>query len=374
MAGTGRLAVFHGPEKPLEVREYPIPEVEPDAILVKITMANVCGSDMHIWRGDTDPGSDLTHGTSFGHEMTGRVAELGRNIASDSLGQPLKEGDQVVFSYFYPCNRCRVCVTGDLAACPNKGHIVCTPLDKPPYFTGSFGEYYYLRPGHFVYKVPEGLPEEVVASVNCAFSQVTYGFEKIGLQMGESVVIQGAGGLGVYACVVAKERGASPIIVVDGIKERLELAKEFGADEVVDMTEFPTHRDRIGHVKRLTGGLGPDVAAEFVGMPEVFNEGVSMLRPGGRYLAIGNISGGSITFIPARLVHVNKSVVGVGTYDPRVIPRVLDLLARTKDTYPYDRATSHKFSLDQVNEALNQSEWVGRKEDATHITRASIVP
>lgn len=375
MARTGRLAVFREPLKPLDIEEFPLPEVEPDAALVRITMANVCGSDLHIWRGDTDPHSGpATKGMAFGHEMTGQVCELGRDIKTDSLGQPLKEGDQVVFSYFYPCGRCRVCLAGDLAPCPNKGHPVCIPLDHPPYFTGAFADYHYLRPGHFVFKVPGGLPQEVIASVNCAFSQVVYGLEKVGLAMGESIVIQGAGGLGVYAAAVAKERGAGPVIVIDGVAERLQLARDFGADHTIDMREYPDHRARIGRVKQLTGRLGPDVAAELVGLPEVFNEGLAMLRPGGRYLEIGNIGGGSVPFVPSRLVNTNKTVYGIGLYDPRIMPKVLDFLMRTRDKYPYARATSHKFRLDQINEAIAQSEWVNRPGEAVRITRASVIP
>lgn len=375
MARTGKLAVFRGAQQPLEIEEFPLPEVEPDAALVRITMANICGSDLHLWRGDTDPHTGpAPRGMAFGHEMTGRISALGRNIMTDSLGQPLAEGDQVVFSYFYPCGRCRVCLAGDLAPCPNKGHSVCIPLHNPPYFTGAFAEYYYLRPGHFVYKAPEGLPEEIIASVNCAFSQMVYGLEKVGLGMGESIAIQGAGGLGVFAAAVARERGASPVIVIDGIPERLQLAREFGADITIDMNEYPDHRARIGRVKELTNRLGVDVAAELVGFPDVFNEGVAMLRPGGRYLEIGNIGGGSTSFVPARLVHTSKTVFGVGTYDPRIMPKVLDLLARTRQRYPYARATSHKFRLEQVNDAFKQAEWVNRPTGSIGITRASIVP
>ena len=348
--------------------------MEPEAILVRITVASICGSDLHIWRGDTDPGTRRGGaGTSFGHEMTGRVHTLGRNVKGDSLGAPLQEGDPVVFPYFYPCRRCRLCLSGDLAACPNKGALVNIPLDTPPYFTGAFGEYYYLRPGHFVFKVPDGLPDELLASVNCAFSQVAYGLQRGGLSMGESIVIQGAGGLGISAIAVARERGAAMIIVIDGIKERLALAREFGADYTIDMMEYPTHRDRIGRVKDLTGGLGADVAADFVGLPAVVNEGIPMLRPGGRYLEIGSISLESIPFVPARLVMSNKTIVGVGTYDPGVMPDVLEMIARTKDKYPYARAASHKFKLEQINEAFQQAEWVDR-EEKTRVTRASIVP
>src|SRR5439155_1221141 len=94
-----------------------------------------------------------------------------------------------------------------------------------PHFHGAFAEYYYLRPGGAVFAVPDALPDEVVASVNCALSQVIFGLHKAGLRFGQSIVMQGAGGLGVQAAAVAKAMGAAPVIVVDQLPPRLELAR-----------------------------------------------------------------------------------------------------------------------------------------------------
>ncbi|HUG36101.1 MAG TPA: alcohol dehydrogenase catalytic domain-containing protein, partial [Candidatus Limnocylindrales bacterium] len=105
MAATARAAVFFGPGKPFELREVPIPEVEPEGVLIKVTVANICGSDLHFWRGDA-PLRLPEDGWIFGHEMTGRVARLGARVKTDSLGRPLKEGDRVAYTYFYPCGRC----------------------------------------------------------------------------------------------------------------------------------------------------------------------------------------------------------------------------------------------------------------------------
>ncbi len=375
MLGKGRLAVFRGPRQPFDIREYPLPEVEPDAALIKVTAANVCGSDLHTWRGDSDSRvRDEADGRTLGHEMAGRVHSLGRNVNTDSLGAPLKEGDAVVYTYFYPCQRCDTCLTGDLASCPNKGPLTRLPVAKPPHFTGAFGEYYYLRPGHFVFKIPEGLPEDLTASVNCAFSEVTYGLHRVNLSFGETIVIQGAGGLGLYATAVARERGAARIIVIDGIRERLDLAREFGADETINLEDYPSSRDRIGRVRDLTGGIGAHVVAELVGIPEVINEGIPMVRPGGRYLVIGNITGEPLTFIPSRLVFGNRSLVGVGLYDPWIVPRVLEMILRTRDKYPYEKIGAVRFPLDKIDDAFDQSEWVGREENKTRLARATIVP
>src|SRR5207244_13248690 len=101
MSDTGRAAVFLGPGKGYDIQEFSIPTPEPDGVVVKVTMGGICGSDLHIWRGDS-PLFMAMAGNVAGHEMTGRVHSLGSNIKTDSLGRPLKEGDRVAYAYFYP--------------------------------------------------------------------------------------------------------------------------------------------------------------------------------------------------------------------------------------------------------------------------------
>ena len=119
MSDTGRLAVFHGTGKPFEIREYPVPEPEPGAILVRIALANVCGSDMHYWRGEQDyvkMGRPLPLNT--GHEHVGTVARLGPGVTADSAGQPLAVGDRVLYRYFFPCGHCKACLRRQYKSCP----------------------------------------------------------------------------------------------------------------------------------------------------------------------------------------------------------------------------------------------------------------
>jgi threonine dehydrogenase-like Zn-dependent dehydrogenase len=369
---TGRAAVFHGPGKPFEIQELPLPDPEPGAALIRVLLANICGSDLHFWRGDA-PLTLPPDGWIFGHEMTGQIARLGREVTTDSLGQPLREGDRVAYSYFYPCGRCSVCLRGKMAACPKK---VGRPLGPSqfPYFHGAFAEYYYLRPGGFLFKVPDDLPDEMVAPVNCALSQVIYGLREAGLRFGDSVVIQGAGGLGIHAVAVAKEMGASPVIVLDQVEARLALARAFGADQTVSLQEIPETKARLQRVRELTGGLGAALVCDFVGFPGVIPEGIEMLRPGGTYLEIGCISrGATVALDPSTLVWGSKRIVGVIMYDPGVIPQALEFLLRTRGRYPFDKILSHRFALDEINEAFRQAEWVSRAGGPTP-TRVALVP
>jgi threonine dehydrogenase-like Zn-dependent dehydrogenase len=369
MADTGRAAVYVGKGQPFEIREYPVPEPEPGAALVQIALANVCGSDLHLWRGELDP---VKRGRAVpihqGHEGTGRIAALGEGLTTDSSGQPLQVGDRIVFAYFYPCGRCRACLADREWACPQRMHYRATSCDNWPHFKGTFGDYFYLYPNHMVFKVPDDLPDALVAGVNCAMAQVTCGLDLANLRLGESVVIQGAGGLGLYAIAVARERGAGCIIVVDGVPERLEVASQFGADEFIDLRELPEPAQRARRVRELTGGWGADVALELAGFPAITEEGVMMLGPGGRYVEIGNISPG-LTYPadPAVWVVQNISIFGNNHYSRRHLHDALDLLHRTRTRYPFDRIVSHTFPLTEINEVM-------AAQDRGAITRASLVP
>ena len=368
---SGKAAVFHGPGKPFEIRDLTVPDIEPDAVLIRVALANVCGSDLHFWRGDA-PLKLPADGWIFGHEMTGRVARLGARVKTDSLGRPLKEGDRVAYTYFYPCGRCPACLGKEPAACLMK---VGRPLGPSefPHFHGAFAEYYYLKPGGALFGVPDTLPDELVAPVNCALAQVIFGLHKAGLRFGDTLVIQGAGGLGVQAVAVARDMGASVVIVVDQFAGRLELARAFGADHTIHLKEVTERKDRVKLVREWTGGAGADVACDFVGFPEVIPEGIEMLRQGGTYLEIGTISrGAKVELEPATLVWGAKKIVGVIMYDPWAIPRALDFLVRNRTRWPFDRLISHKYPLENIDEAFAQSEWHTR--ETTSITRAALVP
>ena len=228
MAETAKLAVFHGTGRPFEIREYPVPEPEPGAMLVKIALANVCGSDMHYWRGEQDyvkMGRPLPLNT--GHEHVGTVAKLGAGVTADSTGQPLAVGDRVLYRYFFPCGRCKACLRRQFKSCPVRQANWLVSCEVWPHFQGGFGQYFYLRPNHAVFKLTPEITDEMAAGINCAYTQVYAGLEIAQLRAGQTVVVQGAGGLGVYACAVAREMGASRVVVIDGLDERLELATQF---------------------------------------------------------------------------------------------------------------------------------------------------
>ncbi|MBI2454683.1 MAG: zinc-binding dehydrogenase [candidate division NC10 bacterium] len=348
----GKAAIWWEAGKPLEIREYPVPDVKPDGILVKLSLANICGSDIHFVEGR---GPRLKGGIAqiLGHEMMGTIQKLGREVKTDSLGQPLAEGDRLVYSYYSPCGQCWACFTG-VPGCPNRyRRWLGVPADTPPHFNGAFAEYYYLHPGHWTFKVPQDLPNHVVSPVNCALAQMVYSLHRVGIMLGDTLVIQGAGGLGLYGIAVAKEMGAARVISLDKREHRLEMAKAFGADVTINLERMP-QAQRLEMVRDLTRGVGADVVVEVCGSPDAVDEGMRMARVGGRYLLIGNINldmAGQVD--PGNAVRFSKTILAVSVYQQWVIPRALDLLVRCKDRYPFDKIISHTYPLEEINAAMD---------------------
>jgi threonine dehydrogenase-like Zn-dependent dehydrogenase len=366
----GLAAVTRENIRGMELTQYDVPDPGPDEILVRVTMASLCGSDLHMWRGEV-PWFQRAPGIQ-GHEMAGQIARLGANRRTDSLGRPLREGDRVAYAYFIPCGECWACL-GGTTGCPNRyrARNSITAAD-PPHFLGAFAEYYLRKANQWVFKVPEMLPDELVAPVNCALSQVVYGLHLIGVWLGDTVVVQGAGGLGIYACAVAKDMGAGRVIVVDAIPERLELAREFGADEALDLRQLRTKEERVQRVRDLTGGAGADVCVEVVGLAGVVQEGLEMTRVGGRYLWMGNIvPGQKAEIVPHDAVRQPKSIRGVLAYDRWVIPRALDWVGRTRFRYPFQKLVGSRFPLDKINDAFEQAEWAAGRGN---VARTVVVP
>ena len=165
------------------------------------------------------------------------------------------------------------------------------------------------------------------------------------------------------------------VIAIDGQKARLELARRMGADETIDMADYPTAEARIERVRELTGGLGADLTVGLVGFAAAFHEALQMLRSGGRHLEIGSISQvDTVSIAPAMIVSRRITVIGVGVYDPWIIPKVLDFMVRTKDRYPYHEIVSNSYPLAEISRAFREAEWKSESGEQSAVTRALLVP
>ncbi|MEC9307946.1 MAG: zinc-binding dehydrogenase, partial [Chloroflexota bacterium] len=261
-----------------------------------------------------------------------------------------------------------LCLKGDTNWCANREYPTAGVW---PYFTGTYADFLYLPPRHPFFRVPDELPDDILGPVNCAMGTVTTGFQRANLGEGEYVVIQGAGGLGLHATAMAKEMGASRVIVLDRLENRLALAQEFGADHTINIDEFNTPETRIRRVWELTGGRGADVVMELVGRAELMSEGIDMLSNGGSFVEIGDIvRGREVAIDPSKLLS-GKSILGSRMYRPALLPTLLDYLVRNQHKLPFHKLVSHKYALVDVNEAFAHSEWAQRQ---TEVTRAMLVP
>ncbi|MFC2069881.1 zinc-binding dehydrogenase [Chloroflexota bacterium] len=355
MAGEkGRAMVNVGLGIPWEMREYPVPDPEPNAIVTKITLSSICGSDIHMYHGDFGGEKGVkTPPRIGGHEFVGVVHKLGSDVKTDTMGKPLKEGDRVVWCYFVACGRCPHCIAG--LPCPNRHSHGVRSADDYPHFKGGYGEYYYVSPAQWVYKVPDELSDRSVVFVDCAASTVASALDKVRFPLGGKAIIFGAGGLGLSAAPLAKDMGATQLIVIDNNSERLKVAKTFGADETVDHNEYPTPEARIERVKELTGGTGVDVALEVVSSaPEVVPEGLEMLGLGGTFVTVGLVGNFTANIGMGSFINKGVKLVGSANYGAATMPKVMDFMVRNKDKYDFDGIISHTFKLEDVEEAYKQ--------------------
>jgi len=355
----GKVAYIPGAHK-IEFHEYDVPAPVAGGAIAEVTQTNVCGSEVHMWKGEFGK-----RGIMPGHEMSGRIHGLGAGVKTDWSGVPVKEGDRIAPVYYTVCNRCANCVAGNQAACINKSLGARHP-EVPPHFTATFATHYFIRPDQHFYRVPDNVPDLVAASANCALSQVYWSLDKGHVMHDEKLVVLGAGGLGLHAMALGRARGAY-VIAVDAVASRLAQARRFGAHATVDISKFPEFDDRNREIQKLAGGQ-PDAVLEVAGIPEAFMDAIKMVRNGGRVIEVGNISSGLQIMVPPSLITFKAiEIVGVATYPPHYLKKSLDFLSSHIDAHPYTELCDATFPLSKAAEAMDKSE---RRE----ITRAGLLP
>lgn len=360
--GTGQIAALVGPAD-AELQEYQIPEPGPGAVLLRVRRANVCGTDVHQWHYE----SAALREAGLGHEFVGEVVALGEGVSTDFAGEPVAVGDRVVPVYYLTCHRCPPCLRSEFNLCQNGLAEWKIPPTVAPHFRSGFATHYYLFPGQYFYKVPESVDDASAAGANCGLAQMLFVIDQVGIGPGETLVVQGAGGLGLYAAAVAHERGAR-VIAVDGVPERLELARAFGATYTISLGEHPEAADRVARVLELTGGLGADMVLEVTGVPASFVEAIDLVRVGGRIASVGNLNAeAQVSMTPGMLTRKSVHVHGVLRYHPWYLHRAVQFLARRRALHPFEALSDRSFPLSEVTEALKAG------EDRS-VARVAIVP
>lgn len=367
-----KAAVMVRPGK-IEIQEFPFPRLEPGALLLKVEMCGICGTDKHTWRGETlqYAGTESHSVTPFpiipGHEIIGAVAEIndGAGPRLDFDGEPVKVGDRLALCPDVVCGTCYGCRhTFAYPRCENlRGYGNAFTSAEPPHLFGGWAEYMYILPKAFIYKVPESLPTRIAVMVE--LMAVAYNLDKArelyhlaseGFGPGDTVVVQGVGPMGLTHIVKARMLGAGDIVVTDVSDYRLKLAKEFGADYVLNVNETSS-QDRIDLVRRLTHGRGADVVVECVGRPEVLPEGLDMLRTGGTYVEGGNfVETGQVSISPHRhLCAKNVRLIGITNHPFVGYTPSMKLMDKYASHFPLNKFVSHTYALADTEKAMLKS-------------------
>ena len=347
-----QAAVLEHFNQPLRLQSYALPaELEPGAALVRTEMAGICGTDVHLWRGELP----IQLPVILGHETVGRLTALGAGLDRDWTGQPLSVGDRVTWTSTSSCGQCFYCAEKHQPTrCPHRrAYGIGWRCDAAPHFLGGYAEYHYLRPRANVLKLPDDLPTEAVIGAGCALITAIHGVERTGIDWRDTVVVQGAGPVGIAALAVAKSAGAGQVIVLGAPAARLEMARRFGADHTIDISEVRTPAERIEAVRQLTRGFGADAVLECVGHPSAINEGMEMCRDGGKYLILGHYcDAGPIAWNPHLVTRKQLTVTGSWSSEPRHLRAALEFLRVTRDRFPFADMVTHRFPLARANEAL----------------------
>lgn len=347
---TSRAVVLRCFGEPLVLEEFDVPPALDDGLVVASTHGGVCGTDVHLQRGHLDVPTPLV----LGHEGFGVVHELGSNVDRDVNGEPLRVGDRVMWASSIACGRCPSCVVDhEPTLCVNRQvYGVNRPTDAEPALSGSWADYIHLRAGTTVVRVPDDIAPVDAMSLACAGPTVLRALlERRPVVLGEVVVVQGSGPVGLAAALFAGLAGAAEVILVGGPESRLRLAAELGiGSRHVNIVDSADHSETIAEVVEMTHG-GADLVIECTGVPDAVGEGLRLARRGGSYLVVGQYTdAGDALVNPHQIVYRNLDVVGSWAFTGghlvsyvRLLPRLLERvrLGRLVTAYPLaDHATA----------------------------------
>jgi D-arabinose 1-dehydrogenase-like Zn-dependent alcohol dehydrogenase len=338
---------------PISIEEVPVPrEIEPGAILTRIEMCSICGTDVHLWQGSLATKVELP--VILGHEMVGRIIALGTGQHRDSVGQPLRIGDRITWAHT-SCGSCFFCtVAQEPTLCAHTRRYMYETINRFPYLLGGFSEYGYVMPDAGRIRVPDDMPNELASLSSCALRSVMNAIDVLdGIGVTEVIVVQGCGPLGLLATAVAKISGARRVITIGAPDARLTIASEFGADETLSI-ERTSPEQRNEHVRSLTDGRGADIVMEFTGHPQAFNEGLDLIRRGGRYVVVGQLGSGTTTIKPSLIVSKQLRILGSLSGRAKSYWKALDFIATHRAHVPFERMISNHYTLDEVNVAMQR--------------------
>ena len=333
-----RAAVFVDKNK-LELREVPRPQPGPGEALIKVTLTTICGTDVHILKGEYP----VKAGLIVGHEPVGRIVALGVGVRGFDVGE------RVIAGAITPCGQCRACLSGNASQCGHggEGYEAIGGWRFGNTIHGCQADYVIVPDAQAnLAKVPTELADEDVLMCPDIMSTGFSAAERGRVRIGDSVAVFAQGPIGLCATAGARLSGASLVIAVDSVPRRLEMAKRMGADVVIDRTQ----EDPVARIKQLSGG-GVDVAIEALGQQATFESALRAIRPGGTVSSLGVYSGHLTLPLDAIAAGLADQTICT-TLCPGGKERMRRLMSVVQaKRFPFRDLITHSFRLDQITDA-----------------------
>lgn len=348
-----KAAVLTGPER-IEVREFPIRGITDDEILVRVEGCGVCGTDVHEFKHDPFQLAPVV----LGHEGTGEVVRIGRNVTRDSGGKIIKVGDKLVTSVL-TCGKCDACLytPGRTNLCENLGVYGLLPDEPAHHLNGWFAEYIIIRKDSTFFVVNDinlnlrMLIEPAAVVVHALERAKATGL----LNFRSRVLIQGCGPIGLLMLAAARTAGCQHIVALDGDDNRLHMAHKLGADKTINFRSYPNQEELTGAVKHATKGPGAHFAFQCTGVPAAASNLWKYVRRGGGICEVGFfVDNGDCTVNPHfDICRKEITLVGSWVYTVDEYPIAYNFMRRAQGIgLPVEELITHRFGLHQMEEAM----------------------
>ena len=344
---SSRYALFHGPGEPLQMQQAPDPELGPGEALVSVDLCTLCGSDLHSYQGHREvpcPGV-------LGHEMVGRLVAVGGDQPLvDASSARIELGDRLTWSITAHCGECFFCQHGLPQKCTTLYKYGHQQHDSTSPLSGGLADHCRLVKGTTLVRIPDGLEDAVVAPANCATATVAGACRVAGIGAGATVLVQGAGMLGLTAVAMARQLGAREVLVSDLDGERLARAEQFGATRTVLATD-QEELDRA--IRSVSEQDGVDVVLELSGSPAACEKGVSCLRIGGTLVLVGTVfPTDPIAVDPETVVRRCLKIEGLHNYQPADLVAAIRFLAACSFQQEFGALVEQVFPLSELEAAF----------------------
>ncbi|MHA2252485.1 MAG: zinc-binding dehydrogenase [Candidatus Kariarchaeaceae archaeon] len=334
----------------VDIVEQKRPELEVGGVLLKTLFSEVCGTDVHLKHKQL---AGVPYPIIPGHVSTGTIEELNGEVL-DVDGVKLAKNDVVTFLDVHEtCNSCWYClVAKQTTRCP-KRKVYGITYSARDGLLGGWTQYIYLKPGVKILKLPNNLPAKVFMAGGCGLPTAIHGVQRASIQLGDTVVVQGSGPVGLMAAILAKLSGAFEVIMVGAPDHRLQLAQAFGIEHIINIDNAGPD-ERVRKVIELTNNRGADIVIEATGVPTAVKEGLQMTRDGGTYVIVGQYTNAGDVSINPHLEINKKHITIKGSWgsDFSHFYLAVKFMAKYHDKYPWEKIISKEYPLEDAEIAL----------------------